>query len=138
MLEARHICLEVDTGEESHFLLNDVNFCVPRGHFMAIVGPSGCGKTTLLKAIAGIKETTSGSFYWEGRDLSEEGDFEPHEIGYVPQFSIAYEELTVDESVESAARLMVSADEDKLNDIIDNVLAETGLAEIADRQVKLL
>lgn len=138
MLEARNICLEVDNGEESLFLLNDVNFCVPRGHFMAIVGPSGCGKTTLLKAIAGIKETTSGSFFWEGRDLSEEGDFEPHEIGYVPQFSIAYEELTVDESVESAARLRVSADEDTLNDIIDNVLAETGLAEIADRQVKLL
>ena len=75
MLEARNICLEVDNGEESLFLLNDVNFCVPRGHFMAIVGPSGCGKTTLLKAIAGIKETTSGSFFWEGRDLSEEGIF---------------------------------------------------------------
>lgn len=138
MLEARNICLEVDAGDESLFLLNDVNFCIPRGHFMAIVGPSGCGKTTLLKAIAGIKTTTDGSFFWEGRDLSEEGDFEPHEIGYVPQFSIAYDELTVDESIESSARLRVNADEDELNDIIDNVLAETGLTEIADRQVKLL
>ena len=138
MLEARNISLEVESGEETLFLLNDVNFCVPRGHFMAIVGPSGCGKTTLLKAIAGIKSTTEGSFFWEGRDLSEDGDFEPHEIGYVPQFSIAYDELTVDESVESAARLRVNADEDELNDIIDNVLAETGLTEIADRQVKLL
>ena len=89
MLEARNICLEVENDGESLFLLSDVNFCIPRGHFAAIVGPSGCGKTTLLKAIAGIKETTSGSFYWEGRDLAEEGDFEPHEIGYVPQFSIA-------------------------------------------------
>lgn len=138
MLEARNISLEVESGEESIFLLNDVNFCVPRGHFMAIVGPSGCGKTTLLKAIAGIKETTDGSFFWEGRDLSEEGDFEPHEIGYVPQFSIAYDELTVDESIESSARLRVNADEDELNDIIDNVLAETGMTDIADRQVKLL
>lgn len=138
MLEARNICLEVDGAEEPLFLLNDVSFCVPRGHFMAIVGPSGCGKTTLLKAIAGIKETTSGSFYWEGRDLAEDGDFEPHEIGYVPQFSIAYDELTVDESIESSARLRVNADEDELNDIIDNVLAETGLTDIADRQVKLL
>lgn len=138
MLEARNICLEVDAGEESLFLLNDVNFCIPRGHFMAIVGPSGCGKTTLLKAIAGIKTTTAGSFFWEGRDLSEDGDFEPHEIGYVPQFSIAFEELTVDESIESSARLRVNADEDELNDIIDNVLAETGLTDIADRQVKLL
>ncbi len=138
MLEARNISLEVESGEETLFLLNDVNFCVPRGHFMAIVGPSGCGKTTLLKAIAGIKETTEGSFFWEGRDLAEDGDFEPHEIGYVPQFSIAYDELTVDESVESAARLRVNADEDEINDIIDNVLAETGLTDIADREVKLL
>ncbi len=138
MLEARNLGLEVDGGEETLMLLNGINFCIPRGHFMAIVGPSGCGKTTLLKAIAGIKETTEGDLFWEGRDLAEEGDFEPYEIGYVPQFSIAYEELTVDENVESAARLRVKADEDTLNDIIDNALSETGLSEIADRPVKLL
>ncbi len=138
MLEARNIGLEVEGADEPLMLLNGVNFCVPRGHFMAIVGPSGCGKTTLLKAIAGIKETTAGDFFWEVRDLAEEGDFEPHEVGYVPQFSIAYDELTVDENVESAARLRVEADEDTLNDIIDKVLAETGLTDIADRPVKLL
>ena len=138
MLEARNICLEVDNEGESLFLLNDVNFCIPRGHFTAIVGPSGCGKTTLLKAIAGIKETTSGTFFWEGRDLAEDGDFEPYEIGYVPQFSIAFEELTVDENVESSARLRVDASEEELDEIIDSVLEETGLSEIADRPVKLL
>ncbi len=130
--------MEVDNDGESLFLLSDVNFCIPRGHFTAIVGPSGCGKTTLLKAIAGIKETTSGSFFWEGRDLAEDGDFEPYEIGYVPQFSIAYEDLTVDENVESSARLRVDADADELDAIIDSVLEETGLSEIADRPVKLL
>ncbi len=138
MLEARNIGLEVESGDETLLLLNDINFCIPKGHFMAIVGPSGCGKTTLLKSIAGIKETTAGDFLWEGRDLATEGDFEPHEIGYVPQFSVAHEELTVDENVESAARLRVRADEDTLNDIIDNVLEETGLTDIADRPVKLL
>lgn len=138
MLEARHISLEVEHEDEPLMLLNDINFCVPKGHFMAIVGPSGCGKTTLLKTIAGIKENTDGSFYWEGRDLAEEGDFEPSEIGYVPQFSIAYDELTVDESIENAARLRVAADEEELDRIIDDVLEETGLAEIADRRVALL
>lgn len=140
MLEARQISLGIEqkNEEEPLFLLHDINFCVPKGHFMAIVGPSGCGKTTLLKAIAGIKDTTDGSFWWEGRNLEEEGDFSPSEIGYVPQFSIAHEELTVDECVENAARLRVAGDEDMLNDLIDNVLEETGMAEIADRPVKLL
>lgn len=139
MLEARHIDLEIEQkDEDALFLLRDINFCVPKGHFMAIVGPSGCGKTTLLKAIAGIKDTTGGSFLWEGRDLAEEGDFDPSEIGYVPQFSIAYDELTVDESIESSARLRVKGSEDELNDLIDSVLEETGLVDIADRRVKLL
>lgn len=138
MLEANNISVEVENGEESLFLLSDVSFRVPCGHFMAIVGPSGCGKTTLLKAIAGIRDVADGSFVWAGRDLAEDGDFEPHEIGYVPQFSIAYDELTVDESVEYAARMRVRGDEDEINDLIDNVLAETGLTDIADRRVKLL
>lgn len=138
MLEARHITLEVEQDDSPLLLLNDVNFCVPKGHFMAVVGPSGCGKTTLLKTIAGIKDTTDGAFYWEGRDLAEEGDFTPGEIGYVPQFSIAYDELTVDESIETAARLRVQAGGDELDAIIDDVLEETGLAEIADRRVALL
>ena len=119
-------------------LLNQVSFCVPPGHFAAIVGPSGCGKTTLLKAIAGIKDTTDGSFYWCGRDLAEDGDFEPGEIGYVPQFSIAYDALTVDECVENAARLRTGCSGEELDSLIDGVLCETGLDGISDRPVSLL
>jgi len=106
---------------------------------MAIVGPSGCGKTTLLKTIAGLNPESDGSLWWNGRNLSEDGDLEPYEIGYVPQFSIAYDQLSVDESVEAATRLRVktkgSSDLDKR---IDKVLEETGLAPIADRPVKVL
>lgn len=139
MLEARNISYEIQGDEDAVFLLNKVNFCIPKGHFTAIVGPSGCGKTTLLKTIAGIIEETEGSFIWENRNLAEDGDFEPGEIGYVPQFSIAYDELTVEESVEYAARLRVKTDsEDEINDIIDRVLEETGLSDIADRRVKIL
>jgi len=106
---------------------------------MAIVGPSGCGKTTLLKTIAGLNPESGGSILWDGRDLASEGDFEPHEIGYVPQFSIAYDELTVDEAVESATRLRVnSRDANELDNRLDRILAETGLEAIADRRVKVL
>lgn len=106
---------------------------------MAIVGPSGCGKTTLLKTIAGLNPESGGSLFWDSRDLSKEGDFSPSEIGYVPQFSIAYDPLTVDESVEAATRLRVrSRDTAELDHRIDSVLEETGLSPISDRQVKVL
>ncbi len=106
---------------------------------MAIVGPSGCGKTTLLNTIAGLNEMSEGYIYWDGRDLEQEGDLDPAELGYVPQFSIAYDELTVDESIEAVTKLRVKThDIDDLDQRIDRVLEETGLAPIADRLVKVL
>jgi ABC-type multidrug transport system ATPase subunit len=139
MLELKEVSFHIPGDGDELALLDKVSIAVPAGHFMAIVGPSGCGKTTLLKTIAGLNAESGGDLFWNGRNLSEDDDFEPSEIGYVPQFSVAYDPLTVDESVEAACRLRVrhrSAEE--LDGRIDRVLEETGLAGIADRKVKVL
>lgn len=139
MLELKDVCFTIQKEGEDVNLIDSASLQIPRGHFMAIVGPSGCGKTTLLKTIAGLNPESDGALFWEGRNLSEEGDFEPAEIGYVPQFSIAYDPLTVDESIEAATRLRVrTRDAEDLDHRIDRVLEETGLTAIADRHVKVL
>ena len=98
MLELKDVCFTIEKDGEPHNLVDRANLKIPRGHFMAIVGPSGCGKTTLLKTIAGLNPESDGTLSWNGKNLSEE-DLEPAEIGYVPQFSIAFDQLTVDESI---------------------------------------
>ncbi|MGJ8673957.1 ATP-binding cassette domain-containing protein [Rubritalea sp.] len=139
MLELKDFCFTIEKDGDPVNLVDRVNLKVPSGHFMAIVGPSGCGKTTLLNTIAGLNHMSEGSIYWNGRNLEEDGDLDPAELGYVPQFSIAYDELTVDESIEAVTRLRVKTRNlDDLDLRIDRVLEETGLGEIADRQVKVL
>jgi ABC-type multidrug transport system ATPase subunit len=139
VLELKDFCFTIDKDGEPLNLIDRVNLKIPKGHFMAIVGPSGCGKTTLLNTIAGLNEMSEGYIYWNGRDLEQDGDLEPAELGYVPQFSIAYDELTVDESIEAVTKLRVKThDLDDLDLRIDRVLEETGLAPIADRMVKVL
>lgn len=139
MLKAEKIVFEIEREGEALRLLDEVSFELKGGHFMAIVGSSGSGKTTLLKAIAGIQAETDGQFSWKGKVFDENNDFEPGEVGYVPQFSIAYDQLSVDESIEVAARLKVKFPSlDILDDTLDRVLEETGLLEIADRKVKIL
>ena len=139
MLDLQKVCFAVQKEGEAFNIIDEVSLKVPDGHFMAIVGPSGCGKTTLLKTIAGLNEESNGDLLWNGRNLAKEQDFEPAEIGYVPQFSIAYDQLTVDESIESAMRLSVKTKNLKeLDRRIDKILRETGLSKLADRPVKVL
>lgn len=139
MLELKNTYFTIKKGEDDIHLLDDISIKVPSRHFMAIVGPSGCGKSTLLKLIAGINVESAGNVYWNGRDLSEEEDLEPSEIGYVPQFSIAYDELTVEESIESSVRLRVKTkNSDAFYAIVDQALRSTGLEAIKDRPVKVL
>ena len=139
MLELQDVCFTIRKDGAEVNLVDHISLKVPKGHFMAIVGPSGCGKTTLLKTIAGLNPESSGNLFWDGRNLSEGGDFTPSEIGYVPQFSIAYDPLTVDESVEAATRLRVRCrNTAELDARIDRVLEEAGLAAISDRTVRVL
>ncbi len=139
MLELKDVCFTIQKNGEALNLVDHASLSIPKGHFMAIVGPSGCGKTTLLKTIAGLNPESDGSLWWNGRNLSEDGDLEAWEIGYVPQFSIAYDQLTVDESIEAATRLRIKTNNSaELDARIDRVLKETGLTSIADRPVSVL
>ena len=49
--------------------VNNVSFDVYPGETLGLVGESGCGKTTLGRTILKLVEATSGSVYFEGKDL---------------------------------------------------------------------
>jgi len=136
VLELQDVSLFV--GDEEA-ILSGVSLKFPRRHFAAIIGPSGCGKSTLLKAIAGIAPgREEGGIRWDTRDLIEH-DFAPSEIGYVPQFSIAHEELTARECVAAAVKLRRrGARGEELETLVENTLDEVGLLEFADRLVSVL
>jgi len=138
MLELKAVHYTLARDDADLHLLNDVSLNVKPGHFMAIVGPSGCGKTTLLKVIAGLQFETAGQILWRGEDVSDGGDIQPQELGYVPQFSIAYEHLTVEESVETAAKLRTRAGGDELYDIADRVITEVGMESSRPKRVAVL
>ena len=49
--------------------LENINFQVMKGEFVAIVGPSGCGKSTLLSLICGLIEPESGTIRVDGASV---------------------------------------------------------------------
>ena len=138
VLALQNITLRVGKEPQTQTLLQDVSLQVPLGHHLAIIGPAGSGKSTLVKVIAGVHSHTEGSIHWKGQDLEEE-DIAPYDIGYVPQFSIAYDHLTILESMRDAMRLRVKGLTGKSRDLhADSILNEVGLLPIADRRVQVL
>ena len=139
MLALEDILLQTGETDPPQRLLDGVSVRMRRGELVAVVGPSGCGKSTLLKIIAGLLEPTEGIVRWDGRDLAADGDLSPSELGYVPQFSLAHERLTVQECVDYAARLRVAAlDPEERAKRVAELLEITGLTPLADRQARVL
>ncbi len=59
-------------GVADQFVLQDVNFEVMPGEFVAITGPSGGGKTTFLKLLLGLHRPTSGTIDLDGNRADPE------------------------------------------------------------------
>jgi ABC-type multidrug transport system ATPase subunit len=139
MLTLEEITVQTGAGEAAHSLLGGVSVRAARGELVGIIGPSGCGKSTLLKIIAGLLEPTEGAIRWDGRDLETEGDFSPAELGYVPQFSLAHDALTIHECVDYAARLRVAGlDRAERAERVLALLQTTGLEGLAERRAGVL
>ena len=53
--------------------LDQVDFTVAEGEFVALLGPSGCGKSTLLNLVAGFEKLTEGRMLFDGQPVSRPG-----------------------------------------------------------------
>ena len=53
--------------------LVDVNLVIPDGQFIGLIGHTGSGKSTLVQHLNGLIKPTSGSIYYNGADIHEDG-----------------------------------------------------------------
>ncbi len=47
--------------------VQDLNFFIESGEFLAVLGPSGCGKSTTLRMIAGLEDISRGEILFDGK-----------------------------------------------------------------------
>ena len=55
----------------AHPALIDVSLQIPDGQFIGLIGHTGSGKSTLIQHLNGLVSPTSGSVYFNGKDISD-------------------------------------------------------------------
>ncbi len=105
MLRSENIAKVFRTDEVETTALNNVNFTVKDGEFVAIMGPSGCGKSTLLNILGLLDNPSDGLLWFNDAEVSkftekQRAEMRKKNIGFVFQNFNLIEELTVFENVE--------------------------------------
>ena len=78
--------------------LEDINLEIPTGQLTALLGPSGGGKSTLLRIIAGLEESDSGSVTIEGVEATHL-PARKRNVGFVFQHYAAFKHMSVAKNV---------------------------------------
>lgn len=71
MLALKEIHMTYGKGDGVVHALRGVDMEVERGELLAVTGKSGCGKSTLLNILGGVCKPTGGSYFFEGKEVSQ-------------------------------------------------------------------
>lgn len=90
LIDVKNLKKEYVSGDVITPVLDNINFKVEEGEFVAIMGPSGSGKSTLMHILSFLDRASSGSYKFKGRDVDDFDDnylanLRNEEIGFVFQ-----------------------------------------------------
>ena len=74
--------------------VDDLTFKVDAGEVLGFLGPNGAGKTTTMRVIAGFLSPTAGRVTVCGRDVETDATAAKRCIGYLPEGTPSYPEMT--------------------------------------------
>jgi len=77
--------------------VNDVTFTVATGEVLGFLGPNGAGKSTTLRMMAGYLHPSAGTVTIDGIDMAADPTAVKRKIGYMPETTPLYREMTTRE-----------------------------------------
>src|SRR6056297_10196 len=93
-------------------ILHGIDFTVKPGEITTVLGANGAGKSTLMKTVAGHLPVMEGEIHYKGNSLNGHSALSICKlgIGYVPQSSNVFAELSVRDNLAAASLAFEGAD----------------------------
>lgn len=112
-----------------------VSFTLPDNGIIALIGENGAGKSTLMRIMCGYILPTDGNVKIYGHDVYDERIPALKHIGYVPEISALYGDMTVYDFLMWIAGIWGIKDK---NDALKNVSKQMKIVEVLNSKIESL
>lgn len=117
--------------------VDHISFEVKDGEVVGFLGPNGAGKSTTMNMITGFIEPTEGQIIVNGFDISKKSKKAKKQIGYMPEGTPLYTELTIKEFVNYMAELKGVKSKQR-KEMVRKVINEVGLENVQNKMIRNL
>ncbi|MCI7363348.1 MAG: LPS export ABC transporter ATP-binding protein, partial [Campylobacter sp.] len=116
-------------------IINKISLEIKSGEVVGLLGPNGAGKTTTFYMICGLIAPTKGQIFLDGKDISKEPLHKRAHlgIGYLPQESSVFKDLSVEENIRLAAEILYR-DKKQINAKVEEALELLNIEPIRSRK----
>lgn len=116
-------------------IISDISMEVRSGEVVGLLGPNGAGKTTSFYIICGLLLQSSGKVFFDNRDITGLSLHKRSQlgIGYLPQESSVFKDLSVEENLMIAAEVCLENEEERMKRI-EELLEEFNIEPIRNRK----
>ncbi len=116
-------------------ILHGISLEIRSGEIVGLLGPNGAGKTTTFYTVCGLVKPTSGDVFFDGENIT---NLPLHQralkgIGYLPQESSIFKDLSVEDNLFLAAEI-VTNDKDERYKRVEELLEVFNIEPIRTRK----
>ena len=138
IIDLKHIAKEYRSDTIVTPALTDIDLSIDTGEFVAIMGASGSGKTTLLNIIGCMDIPTTGTYLFDGMDLSlsrerQLSSIRGKRIAFVFQHFALIDDYTAFENVEVPLIKQNYAKAERKKKVL-SALKAVGISELARKR----
>ncbi len=113
-------------------VVQDVSLHVGSNEIVGLLGPNGAGKTTSFYMVVGLVRADSGHIFYDDKDITQ---YPMHirakmGVGYLPQEASVFRKLSVEDNLRAVLELRKGLNKEKIELIIDELLAEFSITHI--------
>ncbi len=130
-LKARKLCKTIKKTQ----IVHNITLKVESREIVGLLGPNGAGKTTSFYMVCGLTDATSGQVFLDGEDITKLPLSKRAKmgIGYLPQESSIFKDLTVEENLLIAGEAL-NLDKETIRMRIEKLLEVFNIEPIRSRK----